>query len=287
MLVLVTMAWIAADVLLDRADVQGWPVAVAAFLGATAVLVSAILLGHGSTRPGPVAFVYSGVAIAFGCLVPLQFSSEHLPALPAALGQAVGPLLVAAALAVALASAPGLSRVRVGLAVVVALVAAAYTVSGPWLPESDAPFGFYTQFLYHTQFDAIGVFVFALALATGRIGRRARDVVTTVASGLVTIAGATAITYSLLLLVFHSQRWMLRVDEFVATDQAPMTLTALPAGAVLAVLALAPRALSSSSTPSTPSTSDEPPPPTVAGPAAAALAPEEELTAAAPAASAA
>jgi hypothetical protein len=184
------------------------------------------------------------------------------------------------------ASAPGLSTVRVGLAAGVALVAAAYTVSGPWLPESDAPFGFYPQFLYHTQFDAIGLFVFALALATGRIGRRARDVVTTVASGLVAIAGATAITYSLLLLVFHSQRWLRQADEFVATDQAPMALAALLAGAVLAVLALAPRAFASSSTPSIPSTSDEPPPPTAAGPAAA-LAPDEELTAAAPAASAA
>jgi len=51
-----------------------------------------------------------------------QVSREALPSLPAGLGPAglaVGPLLVAAALAVALATAQGLSKVRLGLAVVV------------------------------------------------------------------------------------------------------------------------------------------------------------------------
>jgi len=286
-LALVATAWVAADVLLDRADLGGWPVALVAGVAAAGVQTAAILLGRGSGRPGPVAFVYSGVAIAVGCLVPLQFSREALPSLPAGLGPAglaVGPILVAAALAVALASAQGLSKVRLGLAVAVALVAAAYTVSGPWLPESESPFGFYTQFVYHTQFDAVGLFVVALALATGRTGRGARDLLTTAGCALAAIGGATAITLALMTQVYYGQRWLLPlVGDLAPAEHITMTPVGLLAGAVLAVLALAPRAFASSATPST---SEDPlPPPTAAGPAAAALSPDEELTAVAQAAS--
>jgi len=90
----------------------------------------------------------------------------------------------------------------------------------------------------------------------------------------------------LLLLVYYTQSWLLPlVGDPAQPQQSTMTPAGLLAGAVLAVLALAPRAFASSATPST---SEDPlPPPTAAGPAAAALSPDEELTAVAQAASAA
>jgi hypothetical protein len=124
------LSWVAADVLLDRFDVSGWLAGTAAAVAVGAVVVAATRRARSDPLPeerdDELAIVYSGASLGVAIMIlpaVRWLRAEVTPPALAMAAVALGPLLVLAAVAVAVSATPRVSRRRfwAGLGLVVAI----------------------------------------------------------------------------------------------------------------------------------------------------------------------
>jgi hypothetical protein len=255
----VSAGWVALDVTVHAAGLQGWPWAAASVVVVSAVLarVTAVGATRGPARPGGTsAIIYSAAAGLTAILVVWNAenpTSILLPAWVVPAGLVLSLLLVVAAVVNAVAAAPQVGLGRLGSAVGVTLaggLAAAISYRSSLEPGTD-------RLMHALTGPAIGLFAVACVLLAGLVPPPRWWLIT--GSAVLTSVGAVVAVFGGLSIA--SRLHVLLDASFAAAFDYSLTLAGVLGGAAVSVLALLPRALSTPD--SLPTAPPAPEPPTV------------------------